>query len=233
MARLGRIDTARGIALVAMILYHAAWFARDAGLVDWDLRALPWVAFQKSIAGTFFFLVGASLHLATRSGLRLRPYLLRLLKLLGCAAVVTTTSIVLDPDRIVTFGILHSIAACSLLALPARRLPAPALALLALALIALGVGVHSPTFDPPALAWLGLGTRVPATIDHQPLLPWLGVVLLGLLASRRAYPAGQPLPSEPAVAPLAFMGRHSLLIYMAHVPLLGGLMEGLRLLLRG
>ena len=59
------VDILRGVALVAMIVYHAAWFSVDAGLTGFDMRALGWVVFQKCIAGSFFGLVGLSLHLAT------------------------------------------------------------------------------------------------------------------------------------------------------------------------
>lgn len=232
MGRRLLVDTIRGGALIAMILYHAAWFAQDARLVGWDLTTLPWVGFQRSIAATFFFLVGVSLHLATRRGLRWRPYLWRLFKILACAAVVTATSILLDPLRIVRFGILHSIGACSILALPARQLPTPILFGLAGLLIAAGAGVRSPSFDSPWLSWLGMAAHPPRTFDHQPLLPWLGVVLLGMAAGRVRYPAAGPLPeAEPGLPLLAAMGRHSLLIYMAHVPLLAALMAALRALL--
>ena len=74
-----------------MIVYHAAWFAVSARLIDIDLHAPGWVLFQKSIAGSFFSLVGLSLHLSCTPTLRWRGYLKRLGKLLGCAAIVTVT----------------------------------------------------------------------------------------------------------------------------------------------
>lgn len=230
------VDIARGAALVAMIIYHAAWFSVDADLTGFDMRALGWVVFQKCIAGTFFFLVGLSLHLAATPRLRLGRYLQRLGKLAACAAVVTITSVVLNPRQVVTFGILHSILACSLLALPLRRLPAPALLALALPLVGLGALYTHPAFNDPWLSWLGMAERLRPTFDHQPLLPWLGVVLCGLVVGRWLYPSHDvPLARWHSAAPpargLATMGRHSLLIYMAHVPILIGTMEALRRLL--
>ena len=118
-----------------------------------------------------------------------------------------------------------------------RRLPVPALLAMAIPLIGLGALYTHPAFSDPWLSWIGLYTRGRPTFDHQPLLPWIGVVLCGLAAGKVAYPSHDvPLARwHSRAAParlLAQMGRHSLLIYMAHVPILIGTMAGLRHLLR-
>ncbi len=107
-----------------MVVYHATWFAADYGLLDVPITtALSWRIFQKSIASSFFALVGVGLHLAVQSGFSRRRYLVRLAKVGGCALVVTATSAMLDPGRLTTFGILHSITAASILALPLALAP--------------------------------------------------------------------------------------------------------------
>lgn len=220
-----------------MIIYHAAWFAVSARLLGTDLNAPGWVFFQKSIAGAFFGLVGVSLHLASTPTFRPRGYLKRLGKLLGCAAIVTVTSIVLNPRQIVTFGILHSIAACSVLALPLRRMPALALLALAAPLIVAGALYTHDLFSSPWLSWLGMAAQRAPTFDHQPLLPWLGVVLCGLALGQRLYPSHDVALARwhsrhPLARGFAVMGRHSLLIYMAHVPILMATMVAIKALLR-
>jgi len=204
-----------------MVVYHGTWFATDAGLVDVPIHThLGWVAFQKSIAGTFFALVGLSLQLT--APVRARPFMRRLALVLGGAAIVTTTSIVLDANRVVTFGILHAIALCSVVAVPFLRVPTPVLLLLAAIATTTGIALHHPTFDHSALHWTGLSPHVPATFDHQPFLPWFGAVLGGLALGRwlpntsaARWPLDGPLPRG-----LALLGRHSLFLYMAHVPVL-------------
>ena len=162
-----------------MFVYHGVWFASEAGLVDIPIRRHPgWVTFQKTIAGSFFALVGVGLHLGAPA--RRRPVLRRLGRLLGCATVVTLTSLVLDPSRVVTFGILHSIALCSVVALPFVSRPTSMLLTTGLVLVGLGLGLRLDAFDHPGLHWTGLSPRVPPTFDHQPFLPWFGVVLLGI-----------------------------------------------------
>lgn len=220
------VDVARGCALAAMILYHAAWFATDYRLIDVPITTeLSWRVFQKSIASSFFALVGVGLHLTVMLGFSWRRYLVRLAKVGGCAAVVTATSVVLDPGRLTTFGILHSITVCSVLALPFAFRSGWLAAALGAALIALPQWASAPAFNAPWLSWTGLATSVEPTFDHQPLLPWLGVVLLGaavgkwLLPDRSAALSRWSSTAWPARG-LARAGRHSLLIYMAHVPAL-------------
>ena len=151
----------------------------------------------------------------------------------GCALVVTLTSLVIDPHRPVFFGILHSITVCSLLALPLTRLPAGACGLLSLPLLAMGWFFQHPMFDGNGWLWLGLSTQTPASFDHQPLLPWLGVVIGGLAVGKlglldRNRPWSQWQSRSWLSRGLALWGRHSLLVYMAHVPVLLGCISLIR-----
>jgi uncharacterized membrane protein len=214
------IDVARGAALVAMIVYHACWFATDAGLVALDLQAPGWHVFQRSIAASFFLLVGVSLALARPTPAKAAA---RIARIAACALLVTATSAVLDPKRVVTFGILHNIALSSLLALPALPLGVWNV-LPGAVLVVLGAFVSLPGH--PLLDWTGLGGEPAPAFDFQPLLPWLGVVLwgtaLGTVLRRRESVLRWQSESARARA-LAFLGRHSLLVYMAHVPILVGI----------
>ena len=98
------------------------------------------------------------------------------------------------------------------------------------AAIAAPLALTSAAFNSPALVWIGLGTAAPYTLDWRPLLPWAGVVLLGLGAAQAAAPrlagwrwtAWRPL-RWPGRA-TAFAGRHSLIIYLVHQPILFGLL---------
>jgi uncharacterized membrane protein len=84
--------------------------------------------------------------------------------------------------------------------------------------------VQLPLFDRPWLNWIGMMTHKPATEDYVPLFPWLGVVLIGV-AIGSALPRMQRwLASADRYAPrwLAWLGRHSLVIYLVHQPLLVG-----------
>ena len=214
-----------------MIVYHATWFAADYGLVEVPVTTnLGWRAFQKSIASSFFGLVGVGLHLTVMLGFSRKRYLVRLAKVGGCALVVTATSVVLDPGRLTTFGILHAITVCSVLALPLAFRSTGFSAILGVGLVVLGVGYASPVFNAPWLSWIGLTTNIRPTFDYQPLLPWLGVVMLGIAVGRTLLPGPEAALSQwhssaLPVRVLARAGRHSLFIYMGHVPALMITME--------
>ncbi|MDD1692529.1 MAG: DUF1624 domain-containing protein, partial [Methanoregula sp.] len=55
--------------------------------------------------------------------------------------------------------------------------------------------------------------------------PWTGIVLIGMGIGEYLYPGGvrkYAIPSIPSffVQPLAFLGKHSLMIYLIHQPLI-------------
>jgi uncharacterized membrane protein len=77
--------------------------------------------------------------------------------------------------------------------------------------------------------------------DYYPVLPWFGVALLGVWAGHLLYPGGRrrfPLPARAAQASgvfplrqLAFLGRHSLLFYLVHQPVIMGILYAIRAIL--
>jgi uncharacterized membrane protein len=79
----------------------------------------------------------------------------------------------------------------------------------------------------PGLNWLGLITRKPVTEDYVPLLPWLGVMWWGMAAGQwvlRTQSAMLDRPIPKPIAPLAALGRWSLSFYVAHQPIMIGLL---------
>ena len=85
-------------------------------------------------------------------------------------------------------------------------------------------------FDQAAWQWLGLMTYKPPTEDYVPLIPWFGVFLLGTVLGNRLW-LRESAPSltqwrstQPLVQLLSLAGRHSLLVYMLHQPLLLGML---------
>ena len=229
--RLAVIDVLKGVAIIAMIVYHFAWDLSAYQLIAVDVTGdLGWRIFARTIAGTFLGLVGINLVLADRKGFRPAPYFRRLAIILAAALLVSLGTWWLDPATFVFFGILHLIVVASLLALPFLRAP---LWLILAAAVVFIVGPYfltSPFFDAPAWYWLGLSPNPPPTVDYVPVFPWFGVVLLGVAAGRLILANPDiPLWRWPATGrltrALSFAGRWSLAIYLIHQPLLiGGLM---------
>jgi uncharacterized membrane protein len=228
-ARLHLVDAARGTALVAMLIYHFAWDLNYFELISAEMGeggAAGWVLFARLTAGSFLFLVGLSLVLADRSGLRIRAFMYRVGLIAGTAVLLTAITLWLTPEEFIYFGILHCIAVSSVLGLPFLRLPIWIVLVVACICFAAPSLLAGPAFDGPAVRWLGLMSYFPETSDYEPLLPWFGVVLLGIAAARIALPLWGAAacaawkPGTGASRLLTWAGRHSLGIYILHQPLL-------------
>ena len=219
------IDFARGLALVAMFVFHFTWDLSLFRLVATDIAAEPgWRWFARCIAASFLVIVGFSLVLATRNGFKARPYFKRLAMVAGAAGLVTLGTWFALPDAYIFFGILHHIAVASVLGLAFLQLPLLAVAGGAITAFALPPLVTSPVLDASWLSWLGLGRQPLSTADYVPVLPWFGWVLTGIVLARLvlASPFGTRIMDWRATsAPtrlLAWGGRHSLAVYLIHQP---------------
>ncbi|HVY21380.1 MAG TPA: heparan-alpha-glucosaminide N-acetyltransferase [Bauldia sp.] len=244
-ARIAVVDLARGMAIVAMVVYHTAFDLAGNGLIATDVATdIHWKVFARTIAGTFLALVGIGLVLASRNGLNWRAYLRRLAFIAGGAALVSIATFWFDRTTFVFFGILHEIALASVLALPFLWAPVWLTALAAAALIVAPLGsplalsfawgpiaftlapLASPVFDQPWLWWVGLSTVTPVTIDYVPVFPWFGVVLAGVVLGRMGLPYAERLaavqPRDVVSRLLMLAGRWSLAIYLVHQPLIVG-----------
>lgn len=226
--RVAVFDVARGIALLAMASYHFTWDLEFFGYTDPGLTAFGlWKIYARSIASTFLFLVGVSLYLAHHRQIRWNSFWKRFAMVAGAAIAISVVTRVATPDGFIFFGILHEIALASLLGLLFLRLPALLALLLAAVVVAAPFYLRFETFDHPALWWVGLSANNPGSNDYVPLFPWFGVVLLGITGAKLASPSGVLtwLASvQPGTwsNPLVFIGRHSLVFYLIHQPLLIG-----------
>ncbi len=228
--RVDAVDCARGVALIGMAAYHLSWDLADFRLASPMLPfSPPMRLLSHTVASAFLALVGVSLALAHRDRLNLPAFWRRLAVIAGAAALVTAGSLVFAPGEGIWFGILHCIAAASLIALPFVEAPASASLIAGAAAIVLPLFVQSKLFDPPALLWIGLGDALPNTLDWRPLLPWAGVVLVGLGLARlpgvlaRLTSPGRWRATSGAARAVSFAGRHSLVVYLVHQPILIGL----------
>jgi uncharacterized membrane protein len=228
--RLGEVDAARSLALLGMIVFH---FVRDLEFFGYLQPGTTldgiWPVFARVVAGSFLFLAGMSLLLAHGRGLRWGPFLKRLAVIAGAAALITAASYAAMPQAFIYYGILHSIAVSCVVGLLFLRLPVP-LILAAAAFVAILPRVfRSGDFDSPWLVWTGLAEQVPRSLDFEPFFPWFAPFLAGMAIARVFASIGlwQRLQTAPLIDPrswVAVPGRHSLMIYLVHQPILLGIL---------
>ena len=227
--RFWEVDALRGVAFLLMVVYHAAFDLAAFG--GWPIAVTVggWRMFADFIASLFLFVSGVSLVLAhQRLGsdpVRYRRHLVRRFSRLAAAALlVTVVTWFVSPADVVLFGILHLILVSNLVSLPLLRLREWNL-LIAGAAAVLGFFLGRLP-DNPWLFWLGLVPEGYRSFDFRPLFPWLAFVLLGVSFGVWFYGRGVRrwrLPEAatlPGTGLLVWLGRHSLLLYLVHQPVL-------------
>lgn len=231
-SRFARLDTVRGWALFSMIAYHASWDLVYLFGADW-----PWYegfaahVWQQSICWTFILLSGFCWPLGRRQARRGLTVFL-------CGALITAVTWLFMPSNLVYCGVLTLLGTSSLLLVPLdsllRRVPARLGLTVSFSLFLLLRDVNS--------GWLGFEglrlCRLPAALyrnhftallgfppagffstDYFSLLPWFFLFLTGYFLYRlRPEDGGRARPLVTA------MGRHSLLIYMVHQPVVYGVL---------
>lgn len=242
------LDALRGLALLLMVLHHLIFDLRHVfGLPVFAFQDTDWFAYllQPLFLNVFLVVSGICCTFSrsnTRRGLRL------LLVALALSAVSILASELSGQEFYIYFNVLHLLALGILLyaglTSAERRqdrsqVRGDLLLLLAIAVV-LGAAWLVPFFADHGRWWLlplGLPPKLDAAMaDYLPLVPWLGFFLVGTLIGRRVYPNRcSAFPGAPAwllaiSGPFALLGRHSLIIYVLHQPILLALLFGLRAL---
>lgn len=232
------LDVLRGGAVIAMIIYHALW-----DLVNIFGVYMPWFSsttasvIQLSIRWAFILISGFSIHLSKRK-------LRHALTVLGASLIITLVTFIFTPEARILFGVLSLLGSAVLLTIPLNKPmkkinPTVGIVICALLFVLtynlprgfVGVGDFALFELPDFLychtltAFFGFKPAGFFSTDYVPLLPWLFMFWIGyyvylffekynLLRFMSAF----------SLKPLEFVGRHSLIIYMLHQPVVYGLL---------
>lgn len=228
VGRLHWMDALRGVALITMATYHLTWDLEFFNyLARGTANSLPLKIYARSIASSFLFLAGFSLYLAHGRGIRWKPFWTRFAKIAAAALIVTVATYYAMYDEFIYFGILHNIAAASLIGLLFLRAPPLLTLAVAAAAIAAPIWLQNEFFDSPALYWVGLSETVRRSNDYVPILPWLGPFLIGIAGAQLLIKfrlikilVGTKAQNFHVFSWLSTVGRHSLAFYLLHQPIL-------------
>jgi uncharacterized membrane protein len=236
LVRFWEVDFLRGMAIILMVLFHLAYDLNYFGAERIEVASGFWFYLARFTASLFLLLVGVSLSLSHSRARLLGQedrFRFRLLKrglwIFSLAMGVTLVTYFFIREGFIVFGVLHLIGVSLLLAYPFLRLNG-ANFILGLLFISVGLFLQNLSVDFPWLLWLGLAPVGFYSVDYFPLLPWFGIVLIGIAFGDlfyRGYRRRVPLPDlagSSLVKGLDFLGRNSLAIYLAHQPVLIGLM---------
>lgn len=238
--RIHLLDELRGFAVICMVFFHAFFsvgyfFHWDWGitLVQFFYPAVPY------FAGLFIFISGIASNLSHSN-------IDRGTRLFFVAYIVTLVSFfaVGNADTI-RFGILHMLSICmmlyGLLSRIIKHIPMMLGIIFNLILFILTYTVSEGFLSIPFLwkmplpaEWYNTDFLYPLGFvydgftsgDFYPLLPWIFLFFIGTFFGRLAVQKKLPkFTYKSHIKPFAFVGRHALIIYLAHQPLIFGICQ--------
>ena len=223
--RIWELDAARGLAVLGMVMVHFLFDLSElSGILRW--REPVWFLLVKNHCGGVFLVIsGISVTLGSHN-------IRRGIQVLLCGGLVTGVTYgmyalgLADGSIVIYFGVLQCLGVCMLLWCLLRRCSEKMLLVMGLALTAFGLWLGSRPMEVPwYLIPLGFCPTWFQSSDYFPLLPNLGYFLLGTVVGKRAYAGRKSLfPREtPPLGLFRWLGRHSLMVYLLHQPVLAAI----------
>ena len=236
-SRLAGLDTIRGITLLSMILYHTCW-----DLVFLFGKRIPGYTgtggyvWQQSICWTFILLSGFCWSLG-------HHHLKRGLLVFGSGLLITVVTLLAMPESRVVFGVLILIGSCMLLLIPIEkfllkiRTEAGLAGSFLLFLLFRNVNTGHIGFEkwniirlPDSFyrnlltTYLGFPRRGFFSTDYFSLLPWFFLFVTGFYLYQLVQKKDMMGKLFSWRIPVFdVIGRHSLLIYLLHQPIVFGI----------
>ncbi len=213
--RIWEIDLLRGLAFICMVYDHIIY---DINYIFGYRTNLFW-GYDDLIgdfsAIVFMLICGISCHISKnpiRNGL----------KVFGIACCMTVVTGIIDQlfamGVIINFGILHMLGIAMIICGLLKRVKP-----LYILLISIPIFIAEHFINIKNVYWLfplGFHTRDFYSADYYPLLPYVGIVLIGFCLGKLLYKEKRSLfPfSISGKDPISFIGRHSLVLYVIHQP---------------
>lgn len=215
--RIWELDAVRGLCIVGMVAVHLVF--------DLQIPTGAAFAFVQNWGGVLFFLIsGLCVTLGSHPVKRGLLVLGAGLLCTGVTWIMCALSM-MPGYMVIRFGVLHCLGICMLLWPVFRKLPVWLLTVLGIFLSVLGIYLTERiVVDFSGFAWLGLLYPGYSSADYFPLLPYLGFFLVGAVLGRILYRKKESL--LPGIGDfwlfraLQWCGRHSLILYLLHQPVL-------------
>lgn len=232
------IDALRGFALVNMVAFHLMYdifniFSAETG---WNSEPLT-IIWERFICCSFIILSGVSFnfsHHPFKKGIILN----------ACGFLITIVTVLFIPSQAVRFGILNFLGCAMMLSYPLKAYlenikPAVG-AVFSLLLFALLYGIPEgyvgffglELFKLPeflygikALAFIGFPSIDFHSTDYFPIIPWIFLFLAGYFAWRVIKNRNADRFFRRKIPFFDFIGRHTLIIYILHQPIIMGILE--------
>ena len=214
------LDLLRGTAVILMVCFHFGYDLAMFGYTSYETTVdIEWIIFRGIILSMFLLGVGMSSYLAYADGINWKKVWKQTAKLAAVSVLISIGSYFIFPDQWIYFGVIHFVTIATLVSL--AFLHRPTLSLI------LGIGIIASYVMgyfhlDPILAYSVEHFYIPRyTVDVVSFTPWFGVVLIGIfLMYKKLF--GIAIKENRTGRRVAFLGKHSLIIYLFHQPILFG-----------
>lgn len=217
--RLLTLDLYRALGVILMVIFHFTYDLHHFGFIEVDTtKNTFWIDMRIFIVSIFMSAVGMSLYIVYAKSFHTKKYFKRLGLLASASLAISVVTYFLFPYTWIYFGVLHMIFVASVIGPLFTKKPniSGALGVLIVGVYLLG---YRMTF---LFDWVQAPLHLPIghTEDLAPFIPWFGVVLLGIFVMHHKLLERFTIKSTPFLDKTAFLGRHSLAIYLGHQPIL-------------
>lgn len=240
--RVHLIDELRGTCIILVVIYHT--FYSLVMIYSYEQLGEAFAVMRKiqPVLPTSFILLSGIAFQLSRSNVK------RGLKLLAVAAVMMLAIGIVMPSQMIWFGIIHFLAVMNivlgLLKKYVDKIPTVAGIIICAVMFVLTynlqlgyVGIDGVLslrlpevlYSSNLIAPLGFYSPGFRSSDYCPILPWAFMFIIGTILGRYVGQLPETLSREH-LKPLAFIGRHTLIIYLVHQPIIVGVLQLIEIL---
>lgn len=231
------LDELRGVAVILMILYHALYSMTFIFNIEAVYPVMRAVYPYEPVIPIIFITICGTVCSFSRNNLKRR------IKIFLIAMAVTLVTYIAIPSQVIVWGILHflgfSLIICPLIQKPLKKINCKTGALISIFLFILfynvpkgyigilpypNIKLPSVLYESYFMSFLGFPSESFESSDYFPIIPHIFLFIFGMLAGE--FISSHKLPDfmyGKNVPPLDFIGKHALIIYIVHQPLIIGM----------
>ncbi|HOM01506.1 MAG TPA: heparan-alpha-glucosaminide N-acetyltransferase [Acetivibrio sp.] len=212
--RIWEIDILRGTLVIMMVILHILFdlefvynfpIGYGTGFID----------IIRIIVATLFIMVSGISTSFSKNSFR------RGLVVFSAALLISLVTFIVGRDFFICFGVLHLIGICMMASPLLKKIPTFGLIILSLIVGMTQFIIPYIKISHNYFFMFGLYNDKFISADYYPIFPWAWPFLLGMVLSRFIYKEKKSiLKFSVRDNPVSWLGRHSLLIYLIHQPII-------------
>lgn len=238
--RIHMLDEIRGFAILCMIFHHTFLDIGDVLGLSWGYTVFDKLCTVQPIFWAIFIIISGVCTRLSRNATK------RGALVFGCAIAVTLVTAILMPmfgfsGAEIFFGILHCLGICMIAAgllMPlVKKIDFRTGAFISAALFVFFYGIERKTlflgliqlpdtiYNNNFFAPIGIHSDTFFSADYFPVIPWIFMFFVGVFVGKLA--ADEELPQlmyKKRSKFFSFIGKNSLWVYLAHQPVIYGIM---------